>query len=58
MPAALGRSRKALPEYLPNPPVACVIADADQIVPQGKDIQKHQPSIILRLVRWLFTHLL
>ncbi len=32
MLAALGRSRKALPEYLPNPPVACVIGDTDQIV--------------------------
>ena len=35
MLAALGCSRKKLPEYLPNPPAACVIGDADQIVAQG-----------------------
>lgn len=37
MLAALAFSRKALPECLPNPPLGCVIVDADQIeiVAQG-----------------------
>ncbi|MEH2144751.1 hypothetical protein [Nostoc sp.] len=35
MLAALACSRKALPECFPNPPVACVIGDANQIVAQG-----------------------
>lgn len=55
MLAALGRSRKTLPEYLLNPPVASVIRDR---LHKDKDIQKHQPSIILRLVCWLFTDFL
>ena len=50
MLAALGRSRKTLSKYLPNPLVASVIRDR-----LHKDIQKHQPSIILRLVCWVFT---
>lgn len=35
MLAALAQSRKALPECLPNPPVGCVIIDAQEIVAQG-----------------------
>ncbi|MHC5736624.1 bifunctional diaminohydroxyphosphoribosylaminopyrimidine deaminase/5-amino-6-(5-phosphoribosylamino)uracil reductase RibD [Nostoc sp.] len=35
MLAALAQSRKALPKCLPNPPVGCVIIDAQQIVAQG-----------------------
>ncbi|WP_335028873.1 bifunctional diaminohydroxyphosphoribosylaminopyrimidine deaminase/5-amino-6-(5-phosphoribosylamino)uracil reductase RibD [Nostoc sp.] len=35
MLAALAQSRKALPECLPNPPVGCVIVDAQEIVAQG-----------------------
>lgn len=35
MLAALAQSRKALPECLPNPPVGCVITDAQKIVAQG-----------------------
>ncbi|ARV62664.1 riboflavin-specific deaminase [Nostocales cyanobacterium HT-58-2] len=37
MLAALRQSRKALPECLPNPPVGCVIVDADteEIVAEG-----------------------
>ncbi|MGF1979232.1 MAG: bifunctional diaminohydroxyphosphoribosylaminopyrimidine deaminase/5-amino-6-(5-phosphoribosylamino)uracil reductase RibD [Nostoc sp. CmiSLP01] len=35
MLAALKQSRKALPECLPNPPVGCVIVDAQNIVSQG-----------------------
>ncbi|MEH1831015.1 MAG: hypothetical protein V7L29_02775 [Nostoc sp.] len=34
MLTALARSRKALPECLSNPPVGCVILDADEIVAQ------------------------
>lgn len=34
MLAALDRTIKALPEYLPNPPVVCVIEDAARIVAQ------------------------
>ncbi|MEH2273417.1 MAG: hypothetical protein V7K40_00945 [Nostoc sp.] len=34
MLAALACSKKALPECLPNPPVNCVIGDADEIVAQ------------------------
>lgn len=33
--AALAQSKKALPECLPNPPVGCVIIDAEEIVAQG-----------------------
>ncbi|MBN3874256.1 hypothetical protein [Nostoc sp. JL33] len=32
---SLAHSRKALPESLPNPPVGCVLADADEIIAQG-----------------------
>ncbi|WP_375469376.1 bifunctional diaminohydroxyphosphoribosylaminopyrimidine deaminase/5-amino-6-(5-phosphoribosylamino)uracil reductase RibD [uncultured Nostoc sp.] len=35
MLAALAQSRKALPKCLPNPPVGCVIVDAQEIVAQG-----------------------
>ena len=35
MLAALAQSRKALPECLPNPPVGCVIIDAQEIVAKG-----------------------
>ncbi|MEH2246174.1 deaminase [Nostoc sp.] len=35
MLAALAQSRKALPECLPNPPVGCVIVDAQEIVTKG-----------------------
>ena len=35
MLAALAQSRKALPECLPNPPVGCVITNAQDIVAQG-----------------------
>lgn len=35
MLAALAQSRKALPECLPNPPVGCVIVDAEEIVAEG-----------------------
>ncbi|MBN3957558.1 deaminase [Nostoc sp. NMS8] len=35
MLAALTQSRKAMPECLPNPPVGCVIVDAQEIVAQG-----------------------
>lgn len=35
MQAALGQSRKALPQCLPNPPVGCVIVNAEVIVAQG-----------------------
>ncbi|MBD2522533.1 deaminase [Nostoc sp. FACHB-133] len=35
MLAALAQSKKALPECLPNPPVGCVIVDAQEIVAQG-----------------------
>ncbi|WP_334692786.1 hypothetical protein [Nostoc sp.] len=35
MLAALAQSRKALPEFLPNPPVGCVIVDVQEIVAQG-----------------------
>ncbi len=35
MLAALAQSRKALPECLPNPPVGCVIVDAQEIIAQG-----------------------
>ncbi|MHC5597792.1 MAG: hypothetical protein ACYTXC_17950 [Nostoc sp.] len=35
MLAALAQSRKPLPECLPNPPVGCVIIDAQKIVAQG-----------------------
>ncbi|MEH2140650.1 riboflavin-specific deaminase [Nostoc sp.] len=35
MLAALAQSRKALPEYLPNPAVGCVIVDTQKIVAQG-----------------------
>ena len=35
MLAVLDRSRKALPEFVPNPPVACLLGDANQIVAQG-----------------------
>ncbi|WP_341528362.1 deaminase [Nostoc sp. UHCC 0302] len=33
--AALAQSKKALPECLPNPPVGCVIVNAEEIVAQG-----------------------
>jgi pyrimidine deaminase RibD-like protein len=55
MLAALGCSRKKLPEYLPNPSVACVIGDADQIVAQRYTEAPAQYHT--ELVRWLFTHL-
>ncbi|MEH1825089.1 MAG: deaminase [Nostoc sp.] len=35
MLAALTQSRKAMPECLPNPPVGCVIVDAQEIIAQG-----------------------
>ncbi|MEH1789284.1 deaminase [Nostoc sp.] len=35
MLAALTQSREALSECLPNPPVGCVIVDAQEIVAQG-----------------------
>ncbi|MEH1925851.1 bifunctional diaminohydroxyphosphoribosylaminopyrimidine deaminase/5-amino-6-(5-phosphoribosylamino)uracil reductase RibD [Nostoc sp.] len=35
MLAALSQSRKAMPECLPNPPVGCVIVDAQEIIAQG-----------------------
>lgn len=35
MLTALTQSKKALPECLPNPPVGCVIVDAEEIVAQG-----------------------
>ncbi|MBD0386231.1 MAG: hypothetical protein ICV54_06810 [Nostoc sp. C3-bin3] len=55
MLAALGCSRKKLPEYLPNPSIACVIGDADQIVAQRYTEAPAQYHT--ELVRWLFTHL-
>ncbi|BAZ37114.1 CMP/dCMP deaminase zinc-binding protein [Calothrix sp. NIES-4101] len=35
MLAALAESKKALPECLPNPPVGCVIVNAEEIVARG-----------------------
>lgn len=35
MLAALAQGIKALPQYLPNPPVGCVIVDNEEIVAQG-----------------------
>ncbi|MCC5654097.1 hypothetical protein LC609_30825 [Nostoc sp. XA013] len=55
MIAALGCSRKTLPGYLPNPLVACVIGDADQIVAQGYTEAAAQYDT--ELLRWLFRHL-